>query len=104
MHDSRNEERAEHASRPSENKRGRLRSADDEGSLEHLVPTQSPEIAQTGCLPRFLEERRPLFGYLTKDRHAYESYQVVCGLKGRAEPEWADERHGDHFPVPAEGR
>ena len=70
MHDPRNEERAEHPSRPTEKSHGRLRSADDEGPLEHLVPTQSPEIAQTGRLPRFLEERRPLFSDLTKDRHA----------------------------------
>ena len=104
MHDPRNEERAEHGSRPSEQERARFRSADDEGSLEHLVPTHSPEIAQTGCHPRFLEETWPLFRNLTKGRHAYKSYQVVRGLKGRAEPEWADERHRDYFPVAEEGR
>ena len=41
---------------------------------------------------------------LTKDRHAYKSHQVVRGLKGCAEPEWTQERHGGHFPVAAEGR
>ncbi len=104
MHDPRNEERAEHASRPTEKSRGRLRSADDEGSLEHLVPTHSPKIAQAGCHPWFIEERRPLFSDLTKDRHRDESDQIVRGLERCAEPEWADECHGDYFSVTPERR
>lgn len=103
MHDPRNEERADDASRPSEKLRGRLCSADDEGPLEHLVPAQSPEIGQAGRHPRRLEERRPLLGDLAEDGHAEKADQVVGGLEGSAEPERADECHGNHLSVAPEG-
>ena len=104
MHDPGNEERAEHAARAPEQPRGRLGAADDERALEHLVPPRAPKVRQAGREPGRLEERRPLLGGLAEDGHRDESDDVVGRLEGRAEPERADERHGDHFSVAPEGR